>query len=68
MFQRHEMQYLLSVDGGKHGPAFRSRESKVTGIGALAAGSALEGGLDFQNANNLGGGFGSSLGAWDSSE
>ena len=46
MFQRDEMQYSLSVDGGQHGPAFRSGESKVTGIGALAAGSALEGGLD----------------------
>ena len=48
MFQWHVMQHLLSVDGGQHGPAFRSRETKVTGIGALAAGSALEGGLDVQ--------------------
>ena len=64
MFQRDVMQHLLSVDGGKHGPAFRSKETKVTGIGALAAGSALEGGLDFQNANNLGGWIWLSIRGW----
>lgn len=47
-------QHLLSVNGGQHGPAFRSRETKVTGISALAAGSALEGGLDVQTLISLG--------------
>ena len=37
----------------QHGPAFRSRKTRVTGIGALAAGSALEGGLDVQTLISL---------------
>ena len=53
MFPRHKMQHLLSVDGGNHGPAFCSRETKVTGIVVLAAGSALEGRLEFQKLITL---------------